>query len=166
MLAVSAAVAPSLGEFVLPLPASFSLASSGICTFKRGRLPPEGPPEGAPRPEFVLLGGPNVDDGGPEVTVVVEEAEIFLLGFGGLFMAPALLAVLASVTVAIELAELLRCGSHGLLASLVVVDDAQCCDNMERDSSIGVKIERDLTDMRFTGSSICACGACCCCGCG
>lgn len=162
MFAVSAAVAPSLGEFVLPVPASFSLASSGICTFKRGRLPPEAPP----RPEFVLLGGPNVDDGGPEVTVAVEEIEILLLGFGGLFMAPALLAALVSVTVAIELAELLRCGSLGLVASLVVVDDAQCCDNMERDSSIGVKIERDLTDMRFTGSSICACGACCCCGCG
>lgn len=135
-----------------PVPPSFSLASSGIWTFKRGRLPPEAPP----RPEFVLLGGPNVEDSGPGATlaVAVEEIEIFLFGLGGLFIAPALLGTLPSVIVATLEAELLLCGSLGLVASLVVVLDAQCCDNMERDSSMGVKIERDLTDIRFTGSSI------------
>lgn len=142
---------------MVPVPPSFSLASSGIWTFKRGRLPPLAPP----KQEFVRDGGPKVEDGGPDVALaaVVEEMEIFLLGLGGLFIVPALLAALPSVTVATELAELLLFGSLGLVASLVVVLEAQCCDNMERDSSIGVKIERDLTDMRFTGSSICACGA-------
>ena len=34
------------------------------------------------------------------------------------------------------------------------VDEIQCWERMERDSSMGVKMLRDLTDMRF-GSSIC-----------
>lgn len=46
--------------------------------------------------------------------------------------------------------------------SAVDVDDAQCWERIDRDSSIGVKILRDL-DIRFTGSSICWTGACCCC---
>jgi hypothetical protein len=33
--------------------------------------------------------------------------------------------------------------------------EAQCWERMERDSSIGVKMLRDLTDIRFTGSSNC-----------
>lgn len=85
MFAVSAAVAPSLGLPLLPLPPSFSLASSGICTFRRGRLPPVAPP----RPEFVRLGGPKVDDSGPvemAEEAVVEEIEILRFGFGGLFI--------------------------------------------------------------------------------
>lgn len=43
------------------------------------------------------------------------------------------------------------------------VDEAQCCERIDRDSSIGVKMLRDLTDMRFTGSSICCegCGSSC-----
>lgn len=145
---------------MLPVPASFSEASSGIWTLSLGRLPPVAPP----RPEFVREGGPNVAVGAEEAAEL-EDIEIFLfVGFGGLFIAfPALFAAAedSAVTVVIELAELLRCGSEGRVASEVVVEEAQCCDRMERDSSMGVKILRDLTGMRFTGSSICACGAVC-----
>jgi len=34
---------------------------------------------------------------------------------------------------------------------------AQCCERIDRLSSIGVNILRDLTDMRLTGSSNCWC---------
>lgn len=38
------------------------------------------------------------------------------------------------------------------------VEDAQCCDKIDRDSSIGVKMLLDLIECRFIGSSICCCG--------
>lgn len=65
----------------------------------------------------------------------------------GVLLAVAVLSVLAAEDVAAE------------------VDEAQCCERMERDSSIGVKILRDFTESFLTGSSICW-GCCCCCGCG
>jgi hypothetical protein len=34
------------------------------------------------------------------------------------------------------------------------VEEAQCCESIERASSIGVKMLRDLIDIRLTGSSL------------
>lgn len=70
---------------------------------------------------------------------------------------------------AIDDAETERCGSARVVSTCEVLE-AQCCDKMDLDSSIGVKIDLDFTDIRFTGSSICAGGATCvcaggCCGC-
>lgn len=50
--------------------------------------------------------------------------------------------------------------TSGRVGSAFDVEDAQCCESMDRLSSIGVNILLDLTDMRLTGSSSC----CCCCG--
>ncbi len=43
-----------------------------------------------------------------------------------------------------------------LVGSTFEVEDAQCCDRMDRDSSIGVNMLRDCFELRFFGgSSIC-----------
>lgn len=60
----------------------------------------------------------------------------------------------SAVTVDTEPVELDLCASVGLSAVVVLL--AQCCDNMDLDSSIGVKILLDLTLNLLTGSSICA----------
>jgi hypothetical protein len=36
---------------------------------------------------------------------------------------------------------------------LDIVEDCQCCDSIDRLSSIGVNILLDFADIRFTGSS-------------
>lgn len=109
-------------------------------------------------PEFVRLGGPKVDDGGPvemAEEAVVEEIEILRFGFGGDFIWLFFAVVEDSAVIVLtEPVELDLCDSEGL--SVVVVLLAQCCDNIDLDSSIGVKILLDLTLNLLTGSSICA----------
>ena len=39
--------------------------------------------------------------------------------------------------------------------SALEVEEAQCCERIERLSSIGVNMLLDFTDILFTGSSIC-----------
>jgi hypothetical protein len=39
--------------------------------------------------------------------------------------------------------------------SALEVEDAQCCERIERLSSIGVNMLLDFTDILFTGSSSC-----------
>lgn len=99
-----------------------------------------------------------MDEGGPvdmAEEAVVEEMEISRFGFGGDFIWLFFAVVEDSpVMVLTEPVELDLCGSGGL--STVVVLLAQCCDNIDLDSSIGVKILLDLTLNLLTGSSICA----------
>jgi hypothetical protein len=54
--------------------------------------------------------------------------------------------------------DLVDAAASFLDVSAAEVELAQCCESMDRLSSMGVKILRDFTDIRFTGSSICACG--------
>ena len=85
---------------------------------------------------------------------VVEEIEILRFGFGGDFIWLFFAVEDSAVMVLTEPVELDLCGSEGLSAVVVLL--AQCCDNIDLDSSIGVKILLDLTLNLFTGSSICA----------
>lgn len=81
---------------------------------------------------------------------------------GGGDVLPVLFRV--TVTISTECDRLFEVGAGSLRAgSAFDVDEAQCCERIDRDSSIGVKMLRDLTDMRFTGSSICweGCGSSC-----
>lgn len=138
-----------------------SEGSSGICTFRTGRFPP------------ALSCALFVRDGGVKFsgTEDMEDMEIlrFLLciwarlGGGGdeVFSRPIAL-------VSTDCARLLSVRA----ASVCDVELAQCCERIDRLSSMGVKILRDLlVCMRWMGgSSICCCcdwiSSCftCCCG--
>ena len=152
-------VASSRGDVVEPVEPP-SEGSSGIWTLRRGRLP------GGRGMEFVRLGGP----GGGVKVVVLEEREMVRLGGGG--GGDLIVLVGGTGVAAVEEMEEVCAGSEREV-SAAEVEEAQCWERMERDSSMGVKMERDLTDMRFTGSSIWAGGGACwvcgggwCCWCG
>jgi hypothetical protein len=126
-----------------------SEGSSGICTFSTGRLPP--PPSWA---EFVREGG--VKPSGMEDMEILR----FLLcvwartgggegfvGLGGRETEPTSTEWLWLLLLEVAVSE--------REVSAFEVLEAQCWERMERDSSIGVKMLRDLTDIRFTGSSNC-----------
>jgi hypothetical protein len=123
-----------------------SEGSSGICTFRTGRLPPTDA-------EFVLEGGVK-----PSAAEETETLRILcvLERTGGGDVLPRFTAGVST-----DWDRLFEVGAGSLRGcSAFDVDEAQCCERIDRDSSIGVKILRDLTDMRFTGSSICCCGGC------
>lgn len=126
----------SRGELVeAPVASPPSEGSSGICTVRRGRLP--------------LSWTELVREGGPAGGVKLSEGG-GLMGFvsgGGDLMVP------LRESREEEEARLVSAGSPRV-GSGAEVDEIQCWERMERDSSIGVKMLRDLTDMRF-GSSIC-----------
>lgn len=125
----------SRGELVeAPVASPPSDGSSGIWTVRRGRLPlswTELVREGGP------AGGVNLSEGGGLMGCVCG---------GGDLMVP----LRESRE---EEARLVSAGSPRV-DSGAEVDEIQCWERMERDSSMGVKMLRDLTDMRF-GSSIC-----------
>jgi hypothetical protein len=120
-----------------------SEGSSGICSANLGLL--------------ALSWALFVRDGG--VNVSCDEMDIFrflLWVFarcgGGERTAPLFLATLATSTDC----DLVDVATSLLDVSAAEVELAQCCERMDRLSSMGVKILRDLIDIRFTGSSICA----------
>jgi hypothetical protein len=122
-----------------------SEGESGICTFKVGLLPP--PPNCA---EFVRDGGVNPSG--------MEDIEIlrFLLcvcelcGGEGDF---AWLPVLLTAPTSTDCERLFEVAVSLLEFSALEVDDAQCCERIERLSSMGVKMLLDFTDIRLTGSN-------------
>ena len=124
-----------------------SEGESGICTFNVGLLPP--PPNCA---EFVRDGGVN-----PSGMEDIETLRFLLCvwercgGEGGFVCFPVLLTAPTSTDcerlfdVAVSLRKF----------SALELDDAQCCERIERLSSMGVKILLDFTDIRLTGSNSC-----------
>ena len=130
--------------------------SSGICTFSTGRLPP--PPSCA---EFVREGGVN-----PSGMDDMEMLRFLLWVWARVGGGEGLVGFAARETdpTSTEWLRLLEVAVSEREVSALEVLDAQCWERIERDSSIGVKMLRDLTDIRFTGSSSCW-GACCCCSC-
>jgi hypothetical protein len=122
--------------------------SSGICTFNTGLFPP--PPLNCA--EFVRDGGVNPSG--------MEDMEIlrFLLcvfercgGEGGLTWVP----VLETAPTSTDCDRLFEVAVSPLKFSALEVEDAQCCERIERLSSIGVNMLLDFTDILFTGSSSC-----------
>jgi hypothetical protein len=81
----------------------------------------------------------------------------FLCVLGGGDVLPVLPRVTAAISTDCD--RLFEVGA----GSAFEVDEAQCWERIDRDSSIGVNILLDLTDIRFTGSSICCagCGSSC-----
>jgi hypothetical protein len=141
-------------ESAVALPPSGD-GSSGIWTFRTGRLPP---PSWA---EFVREGGVK-----PSGTEDIETLRFLLWVLertgGGGDVLPALFRV--TVARSTDCDRLFEAGAGSLrVGSAFDVDEAQCCERIDRDSSIGVKMLRDFTDIRFTGSSICweGCGSSC-----
>jgi hypothetical protein len=134
-----------VSESAVALPPSEG--SSGICTFRTGRLPPTDV-------EFVREGGVK-----PSVADDIETLRFLLCVLdrvGGGEVLPRFTAPVST-----DCDRLLEVGPGSLRGSSAFeVEEAQCCERMDRDSSIGVKMLLDLTDMRFTGSSICCWGAC------
>jgi hypothetical protein len=121
-----------------------SEGSSGICTFSTGRLPD--------------TDAELVRDGGVKLSAAEETETLrFLLrAGGGGDVLPRFTPVVST-----DCERLFGVGAGSLRGSSAFeVDEAQCCERIDRDSSMGVKILLDLTDMRFTGSSICCCGGC------
>jgi hypothetical protein len=122
-----------------------SEGSSGICTFRTGRLPDT-------ETELVRDGGVK-----PSATTETFRFLLCVLGRGG--GGDVLPRFIAAVSTDCD--RLFEVGGGSLRGcSAFEVDEAQCCERIDRDSSIGVKMLLDLTDMRFTGSSICCCGGC------
>lgn len=122
-----------------------SEGSSGICRANLGLL--------------ALSWALFVRDGG--VNVSVDEMDIFrFLSWvlarwgGGDRTTPLFLDTLTASTDC----DLVGPATSLLDISAAEVELAQCCESIDRLSSMGVKILRDLTDIRLTGSSICACG--------
>jgi hypothetical protein len=124
-----------------------SEGSSGICTFRTGRLPDT-------EAELVLEGGVK-----PSAAEDTETLRFLLCVFERAGGGGDVLILIAPVSTDCD--RLFEVGAGSLRGSSAFeVDEAQCCERIDRDSSIGVKILLDLTDMRFTGSSICCCGGC------
>jgi hypothetical protein len=128
----------SRGELVeAPVASPPSEGSSGIWTVRRGRLPlswTELVREGGP------AGGVKLSEGGGGLMVFVECG-------GGDLIVP------LRESREEEEVRLVSAGSPRV-DSGAEVDEIQCWERMERDSSMGVKMLRDLTDGRL-GSSIC-----------
>ena len=124
-----------------------SEGSSGICTFRTGRLPDT-------EAELVREGGVK-----PSAAEDTETLRFLLCAFERAGGGGDVLILTAPVSTDCD--RLFEVGAGSLRGSSAFeVDEAQCCERIDRDSSIGVKILLDLTDMRFTGSSICCCGGC------
>jgi hypothetical protein len=120
--------------------------SSGICTFSTGRFPDT-------EAELVRDGG--VKPSAAEETETLRFLCVLERAGGGDFL-PRFTAAVST-----DCDRLFGVGAGSLRGcSAFEVDEAQCCERIDRDSSIGVKILLDLTDIRFTGSSICCCGGC------
>jgi len=124
-----------------------SEGSSGICTFKTGRLPDT-------EAELVREGGVK-----PSAAEETETLRFLLCvlarGGGGDFLTR------FTAAISTDCDRVSEVGGGSLRGcSAFEVDEAQCCERIDRDSSIGVKMLLDLTDMRLTGSSICCCGGC------
>lgn len=123
------------------LPASDG--SSGICTFNTGRLPPG-------------IWAELARDGGLHPSMEEMEMLRFLswvcarAGGGGEL--PVVVRVTAPTST--DCARWKAFGSRSPRLGSRECDVAQCCDRMDLDSSIGVKMLRDLVDILFTGSSI------------
>ena len=122
-----------------------SEGSSGICTFRTGRLPPP--------PSWAEL----ARDGGVKPSGIEDMEMLRFLLWARVLGGDGSVALLARSTDATstDRLRLLEVAVSGFEISAFEVLDAQCCERMERDSSMGVKMLRDFTDMRFTGSSSC-----------
>lgn len=124
-----------------------SEGSSGICTFSTGRLPDT-------EAELVRDGGVKPSAADETETLWFLVCVLARAGGGGDVL-------ICTAPVSKDCDRLFEVGAGSLRGcSAFEVDEAQCCERIDRDSSIGVKILLDLTDMRFTGSSICCCGGC------
>jgi hypothetical protein len=126
-----------------------SEGSSGIWTFNTGLLPPP-PPNGA---ELVRDGGVK-----PSCMEDVEDMETWRFlwcvcerggGEGGL------VPFLATAPTSTDWERSLDVALSLLGFSAFTADEAQCCERIDRLSSMGVNMLRDLTDIRLTGSNSC-----------
>ena len=122
--------------------------SSGICNINTGLLPP--PPLNCA--ELVRDGGVN-----PSGMEDMETLRFLLCvcdrcGEEGGFVWAAFLETAPTST---DCERLFEVAVSLLECSALEVEDAQCCERMDRLSSIGVNILLDFTGIRLTGSNNC-----------